>query len=94
LIESLQRDIAHLREHVDEGRREAAEHRRQIDALIEQLHEVRSRLEPILSEREAAIKSRRDLMWSWASKGGWVLMAAIGYAVWHYVTRHLGIRND
>lgn len=94
LIQSLQSDIAHLRDLMDEARRETAQardiHRRELDALIEQLREVKSHLEPILTEREAAKKARNEMLWGWAGRGGWVLIAAAGFAIWHYLTKHMG----
>lgn len=92
LIQSLQNDIEHLREHVDEGKKEAAEHRRQIDGLIDQLREVKAHLEPILSERQAAQKARREMLWGWAGKGGWLLLFGLLMAVWHYISSHINFK--
>lgn len=94
LIQSLQRDITHLRDLMDEARRETAAareaHRKELDALIEQLREVKSHLEPILSEREAAKKARREMVWGWMGKGGWVIILAAAATAWHWISKHLG----
>ena len=92
LIQSLQRDIAHLREMMDEARKENAAvreaHREQLDELIEELREVRSHLEPIISEREATQKARREVLWGWAGKGGWLILLGILMTAWHYISKH------
>lgn len=94
LIQSLQRDIEHLRDLMDDARRETAQtreaHRKELDALIEQLRAVKAELDPILEEREAAKKARRDLVWGWVGKGGWLIATGIALAVWHYLTQHAG----
>lgn len=93
LIASLQRDISNLRDHVDEVRRDAVaareQHRREVEALIEQLREVKAHLEPIISERDAAKKARREMLWGWMGKGGWVIILAAAATAWHWVTKHL-----
>lgn len=98
LIQSLQRDIASLRDHADEARREAQAareaHRREIDGLIEQLRDVKEALKPIISERQAAQEGRRRMLWDWAGRGGWVLLVALAIAAWHYVTNHLGVKHE
>lgn len=92
LIQSLQQDITHLRTVMDEARRETAAareaHRRELDSLIEQLREVRAEIDPILEEREVAKKARRDLVWNWVGKGGWIIVTGLALAVWHYLTQH------
>ncbi len=93
LIHSLQRDISYLRDLVDEARRDSQQtreaHRRELNELIDQLRELRSHLEPLLNEREANTKAVRDLKWTWSERVGWGALAAIGFAVWHYLTNHL-----
>jgi hypothetical protein len=93
LIQSLQRDIEHLRDLMDDARRETAAtreaHRKELDALIEQLRAVKAELDPILEEREARRKARRAVAWEWAGKGGWALFALIALAVWHWISEHL-----
>ena len=92
LIHSLQNDIAHLRELMDEARRETSAareaHRRELDALIEQLRLVKHELDPILEEREAAKAARREMVWGWIGKGGWMLVLGALAAAWHFLTEH------
>lgn len=94
LIQSLQHDISHLREMMDDARRETAAsrelHRKELDGLIEQLREVRSQLGPIVNERQQTQKARRAVLWDWIGKGGWVLIAGAAMAIWHYLAKHLG----
>jgi hypothetical protein len=70
LIQSLQHDIARLHELMDEERRDNAqarsEHRRQLDALIEQLRDVRAELDPIVDERRRTEDLRNKTWWAWA----------------------------
>ena len=98
LIQSLQRDIEHLRGAVDDLRRETVQsrerHRDELDGLIDKLREVRSELDPILSERAGARKAKRDMMWDWIGKGGWIVLTGLAIAVWHYMTKHLGIDHE
>jgi hypothetical protein len=93
LIESLQRDIGHLRELMDEARKETAAareaHRRELDALIEQLRSVRNDLAPIVKEREDSEKLARQTRWSWIERLGWVVMGGLALAVWEFLRRHL-----
>lgn len=93
LIQSLQHDIAHLRELMDEARRETATareiHRKELDALIEQLREVRSHLDPIVKERTTNSQLATQTRWAWIERLGWVVMGGIALAVWHYISKHL-----
>ena len=93
LIESLQRDIAHLRELMDEARRETAQarerHRQELDALIEQLRVVRNELEPIVKERTNTQRLAQETRWRWFERAGWVVMGGIALAVWDFIRRHL-----
>jgi hypothetical protein len=93
LIQSLQRDIAHLRELMDEARRETAAareaHRNELNALIEQLRIVRDQVDPIVKEREDSEKLARETRWSWIERAGWVVMGGIALAVWEFLKRHL-----
>ena len=93
LIESLQRDIAHLRELMDEARRETAQarerHRQELDALIEQLRLVRAELGPIVKEREDTSKLARETRWGWIERAGWVAIGGIALALWELLKRNL-----
>lgn len=93
LIQSLQRDISHLRELTDEARREAAavreQHRKELDGLIEQLRDVRSELAPLVKERVETARLARQTRWGWIERAGWVVMGGIALAVWEFVKRHL-----
>lgn len=93
LIQSLQRDVERLREAMDEARRETAQareaHRRELDALIDQLRDLRNDLAPIVKEREADAKLSRETRWGWIERAGWVVMGGIALAVWEFVRRHL-----
>ena len=92
LIQSLQRDIEHLRGAVDDMRRESVQsrerHRDELDGLIDQLREVRTELDPILEERQAGRAAKREMVWGWLGKAGWVALIALGVAAWHYLTEH------
>lgn len=98
LLDSLQRDIARLHETVEMMRRETAEvrerHREELDELIDQLRKVRAELEPILTERQKTAEARREMVWGWAGKGGWLILLAIGAAVYHFITKHLGVGHE
>ena len=91
LIESLQRDIGHLRELMDEARRETIaareQHRKELDALIEQLRMVRAELGPIVKEREDTSKLARETRWSWIERFGWVVMGGVALAIWEFMKR-------
>ena len=93
LIESLQRDIAHLRELMDEARRETAQareaHRKELDALIEQLRLVRAELGPIVKEREEGERLARETRWSWFERAGWIVMGGLALAAWEFLRRQL-----
>ena len=93
LIQSLQRDIAHLRELMDEARRETAAtrelHRRELDALIEQLRNVRNDLEPIVKERQEGERLARETRWSWIERAGWLVIGALALAGWEFLRRNL-----
>jgi hypothetical protein len=93
LIQSLQRDIGQLRELMDEARRETfaarEAHRKELDALIEQLRAVREQLTPIVKEREDNTRLSRETRWSWVERGGWLVMGFIALAVWQFIRRHL-----
>lgn len=93
LIQSLQRDIAHLRELMDDARRETAAareaHRLELNALIEQLRVVRDQVAPIVKEREEGSKLARETRWSWIERAGWVAMGGIALALWEFFKRHL-----
>ena len=92
LIQSLQHDIVRLHETVEVMRRETGEardrHRNEIDKLIEQLRAVRSDLDPIIDERRGAQQARRDMVWGWVGKGGWLVLLGIAAATWHWFTNH------
>ena len=92
LIQSLQRDIEHLRGSVDDMRRETVQsrerHRDELDGLIDQLREVRTELDPIIEEREQARDAKRQMLWGWLGKAGWIALIALTAAVWHYLTEH------
>lgn len=92
LIHSLQRDIAHLRELMDETRRESVAaretHRRELDALIEQLRQVRADLGPIVRERTDRDRLAQETIWKWVERVGWGALVLVAYAVWHYVANH------
>jgi hypothetical protein len=94
LIQSLQHDIAHLHELMNEARRETVAtreaHRRELDSLIDQLRDVRAEIDPILEEREAARQAKREMIWGWVGKSGWIVATGIALAVWHYITNHTG----
>ena len=93
LIQSLQHDIIRLHEIVELMRRETSDarerHREELDELIDRLRRVRSELDPILNERQAAQQAKREMVWDWVGKGGWVVLTGIAIAVWHYLTRHI-----
>ena len=93
LIQSLQRDILHLRELMDEARRETSavreQHRRELDALIEQLREVKSHLDPIVKERTEGERLARETRWSWVERAGWIVMGGLALAAWEYLRRQL-----
>ncbi len=93
LIQSLQRDIAHLRELMDEARRETAQarevHRRELDGLIDQLREVKSRLDPIVKERDDGERLARQTRWSWLERAGWIAMGGIALALWEFIKRQV-----
>ena len=93
LIESLQRDIAHLRELMDEARRETAAareaHRKELDGLIDQLREVKSHLDPIVKERADDDRLGKETRWRWIERAGWLAMGGIALAVWEFLRRHL-----
>jgi hypothetical protein len=93
LIESLQRDISHLRELMDESRRESAAtreaHRKELDCLIEQLRSVRDQVDPIIKEREESERLAREARWSWIERLGWIVMGGIALAVWEFIKRQL-----
>lgn len=92
LIQSLQHDIVRLHETVELMRRETSQarerHREELDELIDQLRAVRSELDPIIEERNAAQKAKREMVWDWIGKGGWILIAAAAIAIWHYLREH------
>lgn len=93
LIQSLQRDVERLREAMDEARRETAQareaHRKELDALIDQLRALRNDISPIVKEREDSAKLARETRWSWIERAGWIAMGGIALAVWEYLRRHL-----
>lgn len=93
LIESLQRDISHLRELMDEARRETAAareaHRKELDALIDQLRTVRDQVAPIVKEREDGRRLARETRWSWLERLGWVVMGGVALAIWEFIKRHI-----
>ena len=98
LIQSLQHDISHLRTLIDEARHENAAvreaHRKELNAMIEELREVRNAIDPILEEREAAQKARRDMIWGWVGRGGWLIALGVALAIWHYFTSHIKLKVD
>jgi Spy/CpxP family protein refolding chaperone len=93
LIQSLQRDIGQLRELMDEARRETIQvreiHRKELDALIDQLRSVRSELDPIVKERSDERRLARETRWSWIERTGWVVMGGLALAAWEFMRRHL-----
>jgi hypothetical protein len=93
LIQSLQRDVERLREAMDEARRETAAareaHRKELDALIDQLRALRNDIAPIVKEREDDEKLARETRWSWIERAGWVVMGGLALAVWEFLRRHL-----
>ena len=95
LIQSLQHDIAHLRELMDDARRESVQareaHRREIDALIDQLRHVRSELEPIIDERKRVRDLKDKTWWTWLERAGWAGLVLAAYAVWHWIRVELGL---
>ena len=95
LIQSLQNDIVRLHDTVENLRRETGDarerHREELDDLIEQLRRVRVELDPILTERQAAQKARREIVWGWVGRGGWILIAGVAFTIWHYISKHVHI---
>jgi hypothetical protein len=93
LIQSLQRDISHLRELMDEARRETIQvrdiHRKELDALIEQLRSVRDQVAPIIKEREDTEKLARQTRWSWIERAGWIVMGGLALAGWEFIKRQV-----
>lgn len=96
LIQSLQRDIGHLRDAMDEARRETAQereqHRKAIDSLIEQLRDVRNKIEPIVKERTDGQRLARETRWSWIERAGWIVMGGLALVVWEWLRNHAGDR--
>ena len=92
LIQSLQHDISKLRDLMDEARRETVQareaHRRELDALIEQLREVKSHLDPIVRERSDRDRLAQQTWWKWLERIGWGGIVLTALAVWHYVKEH------
>lgn len=93
LIQSLQHDISKLRDLMDESRRETVaareQHRRELDALIEQLREVKSHLEPMIRERTDREKLAQATWWKWIERAGWAGLVLAAYAIWHTIREHL-----
>ena len=93
LIQSLQQDITHLRELMDDVRRESSnareQHRQELNHMIEQLRDLRDKLHPIVKEREDTQKLARQTRWAWIERFGWILMGGIALSVWHYISKHL-----
>lgn len=93
LLDSLQRDIARLQETVEDMRRESVEarerHREELDKIIAQLRAVQNELSPLVSDREQARKARRELIWDWFGRAGWIAIAGLLIAGWHYLTKHV-----
>jgi hypothetical protein len=93
LIDSLQRDIARLHESVEGMRQESVaareQHRRELDILIGQLRDVRSQLDPIISERASTKSQLERLRWAWIERAGWVGIGVLALVFWEYVTRHM-----
>lgn len=91
LIESLQRDIERLRETIEATRQEAATvreaHRKELDALIEQLRSLRNDLNPIVSERVQNARLAKETRWKWIERLGWVAMGGVSLAVWEFLKR-------
>lgn len=94
LIESLQRDIELLREEHRRMRDETVAarevHRRELDALIDQLRGLRNDIAPIVKDREDNAKLARETRWSWIERAGWVVMGGIALAVWRWFENHFG----
>lgn len=95
LIQSLQQDIAHLRDLIETSQRESIhareQHRREIDALIEQLRAVQAELTPIVTERRERSRNAQAIWWKWIERAGWAGLALAAYAVWHYIIKHQDI---
>jgi len=93
LIQSLQHDIVRLHETVETLRRDTSaardRHRDELDELIAQLRAVRSELDPIIEERKETQKAKREMFWDWVGRGGWVLIAGLAAAAWHYLNEHI-----
>ena len=93
LIQSLQHDIASLRATMDEARRETAAareaHRRELDALIEQLRDLQNAIDPVVKERRDRETLANKTLWAWIERAGWLLMGGIALAVWEFMKRHL-----
>ena len=93
LIQSLQRDILHLREVVEQHRHDSDQardaHRRELDSLIQQLRELRNDIEPVITDRAETQKLARQTRWGWIEKAGWVLAGGIAIAAWDFIKRHL-----
>ena len=93
LIQSLQNDISQLRAAADEMRRETAAarelHRRELDALIEQLRDLRNDIAPIVKDRQDDERLARETRWRWLERAGWVVMGGLALAAWEFLKRHL-----
>ena len=93
LIQSLQRDVERLREAMDEARRETVQareaHRKELDALIDQLRSLRNDISPIVKEREDGERLARETRWSWVERAGWIVMGGLALAAWEFLKRNL-----
>jgi uncharacterized membrane protein YccC len=93
LIQSLQHDILALRSSMDEARRETAQtreqHRRELDALIEQLRDLRNDINPVVKERQSRDALAQKTRWAWIERAGWVVMGGIALAVWEFLKRQI-----
>lgn len=91
LIQSLQRDVERLREAMDDARRETAAareaHRRELDALIDQLRALRNDIAPIVKERADDERLAKETRWGWIERAGWVVIGGIALAVWEFMKR-------
>jgi chromosome segregation ATPase len=94
LIQSLQHDIARLHDAVEllrcDSQSSRDRHEREIGQLVEQLRDVQSQLRPIVSDRANITEAKRDISRRWIERGGWALIVAVAFTVWHYISTHLG----
>ena len=94
LIQSLQHDIARLHDAVEllrcDSQSSRDRHEREIGQLVDQLREVQHQLHPIVKDRANVTEAKRDISRRWIERGGWALIVAVAFTVWHYISTHLG----